>query len=686
MRRDYDFGLLTTVLLGALLALGLAACGDSGGDDEGGGEDAAEVQAIEQALEMEDGGLNTEDDAPVFGDEATFEELGELAEDEVVQDEVAEDAEVVAAEEHPHAKAFAVSLAWGQLRLNPDVAAATVWEGTVTVNRGALVVRRRILFEEGDSFTRPDRRTVAFESTTRPHRDGLLLHWVLSPEMDVDVEGVPAMTFTSGDYSATVTVGQMIRHLRVDEVGDAAGNRVAVHAFELRPGLCAQGFLTGRWISAPGRDDLGRWIGRWVQADGSLAGHLRGVWGRRQDGERVLFARYIDRTGTFRGLIRGRYADGAFAGVYVDPEHKVLGRLGGHYVLATEGERRGGFFRGRWGRACPDDPEAVQEALEEGEEGLDMEDGEDHFADDAFAELDELDEDPAVDDGIEEQDDAVRQARERVDGPALAVDVAWGYLRLRPEGRPRVWGSQDQPATITVSRGALVVLRRRKFEERTDGLLLPRNERRTVALRSVTGPHWDGLKLLWLLDRQLDPNLEADAPATMTFTSGDVEHTVTLAAPPEPVLPLQVTELDDAGHSLLVSGYLVRPLPDDACRLGVLGGRWIQLPRASQAAGAPAGLFYGRWMGALGGVEGHLRGVWGVRDGAPLLAAKILGVDGRFIGLMVGTYAADTFTAQWRTRAGEAGSIRGRYWEPADTDLRGGLFHGGYASSECLAE
>ena len=265
------------------------------------------------------------------------------------------------------------------------------------------------------------------------------------------------------------------------------------------------------------------------------------------------------------------------------------------------------------------------------------------------------------------------------------MDVAWGYLRLRPDGRPRVWGTEDQPAAITVSRGALVVLRRRKFEQRTDGLLLPRNDRRSVELRSATGPHWDGLRLLWLLDRDLDPALGPDDPYTMTFTSGDAEHTVTLAAPPEPLLPLQVAELDDAGHKLLVQGHLVRPLPD-ACRAGVLGGRWIQAPRASAAAGAPVGLFYGRWMGALGGVEGHLRGVWGVRDGTPMLAAKIVGVDGRFIGLMVGTYADGVFNAQWRTRAGEAGVIRGRYWEPNEGDLRGGLFHGGYASQECLSE
>ena len=84
-----------------------------------------------------------------------------------------------------------------------------------------------------------------------------------------------------------------------------------------------------------------------VNAEGEIVGHMRGIYGRRANGERVFFAKYINRAGEFRGILHGTYADGHFIGRWRTRDGDV-GGLRGEYVENLPGPRVGGHYMGRW--------------------------------------------------------------------------------------------------------------------------------------------------------------------------------------------------------------------------------------------------------------------------------------------------------------------------------------------------
>jgi hypothetical protein len=101
--------------------------------------------------------------------------------------------------------------------------------------------------------------------------------------------------------------------------------------------------MRGRWVAL--REHLGVYRGLVTNEAGEVTGHVRGIWGQRQSGEKVMFGKYISADGTFRGILAGTYDAGEFRARWIvrGGDHGVLG---GHYMDSPE--VRGGAFMGRW--------------------------------------------------------------------------------------------------------------------------------------------------------------------------------------------------------------------------------------------------------------------------------------------------------------------------------------------------
>ncbi len=324
---------LSLVISTALLAG--AACSEPPGQD---------VESVSAGLELENGGLDTEDEAPQF-DEARAFEAAALEHDVAVTDTLDADAAVVAMRERPDGLRARVAIVWGELppdRTGDDT--VHDWSGSLALNRGALVVRRRIGFEEGMDQVAPrtNRLSVEFQSVTRPFADGLVL------EVLDDAPGaVEPLTLTYTTRDGTVRGSFPIVQLLAGPISVQvdAENRIVATGLRRDQDACEHGFMRGRWHALAANRGVFR--GVVADADGAPIGHLRGIWGTRRSGEPVFFAKYINRGGEFRGLFTGHYADGNFRGRWLTRagEH---GRAGGHYRESLPGPEVGGGFIGRW--------------------------------------------------------------------------------------------------------------------------------------------------------------------------------------------------------------------------------------------------------------------------------------------------------------------------------------------------
>lgn len=322
----------TRAFLAAALIAAIPACTD----------DPDDADVIASALEEENGGLDMEDEAPLFGEPEAL-AAAEVASAVPFTDAMAEDAETVAMLEQPGAVHGNVALIWGQLP--PDAAPedyARDWSGRLSVNRGALIVRRTIRFEPATDAILPrvDRTFVDFESVTRPFADGVVLT-IVDPTPGA---GPLTLTYDLADGSThAIDLASLLDGPEVREV-DSQGDRIAAVALR-NADACDHGFLRGRWRAL--RPGLGGLLGEVSDDDGALIGHVRGIWGQRQNGERVFFGKYIDADGAFRGIFAGHWAAGDFHGRWLVAAGE-RGRLDGMYRESAPGQVVGGVFLGRW--------------------------------------------------------------------------------------------------------------------------------------------------------------------------------------------------------------------------------------------------------------------------------------------------------------------------------------------------
>lgn len=319
--------------LALLLATSTFACVDNAETTD----DAAEVTT---ALERDNGGLDTTDEAPMFGDQGAYEAMA-IEREATFADPMASDASVMSLEAAPHAARHRVLIAWGHMPADPAATTGRDWSGSLALSRGALVVGRTIGFEQTTDriLPRTSADAVAFESVTRPFADGLVLR-VLVPD---PAQGAPHLTYTSADSATTydLDLAQLINGPVSIDAGD--GNRVVAVALPDND-ACDHGFMRGRWIALqPGK---GVYRGVIANESGEPTGHIRGIWGQRQNGDHVMFGKFIATDGSFRGLLVGTYENGQFRARWLTRagDH---GLAGGVYFDAPN--VKGGTFAGRWG-------------------------------------------------------------------------------------------------------------------------------------------------------------------------------------------------------------------------------------------------------------------------------------------------------------------------------------------------
>jgi len=124
------------------------------------------------------------------------------------------------------------------------------------------------------------------------------------------------------------------------------------------------GRLVGRfWNDQPDSDSgssPGIFRGQWFDANGQLAGYIRGRYQPAPADELpaglaaggLFRGRYVDLDGRFRGFIFGRYGrdagaeQGMFAGRWVGRDGQELGELRGRWI--DDPQANGGMFGGRW--------------------------------------------------------------------------------------------------------------------------------------------------------------------------------------------------------------------------------------------------------------------------------------------------------------------------------------------------
>ncbi len=319
--------------------------------------DEADVDEIAANIELEDGGYDMLDEAPAFGVDNTFTELGLTGVETDVVDPLASDPEVLAMDGDAKAVAFKVTVLWGMMP--PDRAATDPyqWDGALSVNRGAILARRTIRFEgrTDEVLPRADRKVVAFRSTTMPHMDGMRL-LVIDPTPTATEPLVLTYTGRNG-YTYSVAMRALLDGPQSEAV-DENGNRIAAAAEARMVDPCEHGFIRGRWHKVA--DGRGRFIGRVANADGEGIGHLRGIYGQRANGNKVFFGKYINKNGVFKGIFRGTYGEGQFHGKWVTRDGEK-GALGGEYRESIPGPETGGHFLGAWRELTCNVPERLRD-------------------------------------------------------------------------------------------------------------------------------------------------------------------------------------------------------------------------------------------------------------------------------------------------------------------------------------
>ncbi|MFQ5823483.1 MAG: hypothetical protein ACE5JB_05460 [bacterium] len=334
------FSLFVLVFLATFLLIG---CGKNqliSPDEELEGEE-------ELSLDKEFGGFDTSDEAIGFGDPNM---VDDFTEDADVADAFSVEAETIEALNADTVKAYFLRITWGQLEGDSTATEVIDWSGSAEINKGTLVLLKTIRFERNDfiHLPRESRQKIDFTSFTKPHFDGITIAIIDNDTTQENVEGT--FTLNAGSYSKVLAFSELDSLELVEPVG-TEGNEVSIISRSKEIVPFAGGFLSGRWVKT--RANGGIFRGRWINSLGTNAGHLRGIWGINQQGEKVFFGKYISMNGEFRGLLAGEWEytrdehRGIFRGRWVNRAITIIGTLKGHFKTGRPGDGRG-FFHGRW--------------------------------------------------------------------------------------------------------------------------------------------------------------------------------------------------------------------------------------------------------------------------------------------------------------------------------------------------
>ncbi len=373
-------------LFSLLLAVFIFGAGCDSGSDYTAGPASAEQEETVIDLDSPTGGFSLSDEEPAFGeaDLYTYSKDEKVYDDEINNDPVMER---YRNRNRKGVKRFRLRAIWGRLPSYQDSSSADCygldWSGSLTFNRGIVVIEKLIAFEPGDYITRKDRSTIEWVSNTCPHVDGIQVR-LIAPPAFADCDSVntdstriaePALTISTGPYTKSFTLEEL-EALELIEPVDRCCNGIALNSYIRYPG-CPTGHLLGKWksiepdtipsdsTSSGGTEKilLGYFRGVWLGENGRIGGYLKGAYGQNSSGESVFFGKYIDFKGRFKGLLKGYYEvspvdtfaysppRGIFRGRWFNRNLTPQGSLKGDWVTDTEGN---GFFHGRWIKNCLD--------------------------------------------------------------------------------------------------------------------------------------------------------------------------------------------------------------------------------------------------------------------------------------------------------------------------------------------
>ena len=239
----------------------------------------------------------------------------------------------------------------------------------------------------------------------------------------------------------------------------------------------------------------------------------------------------------------------------------------------------------------------------------------------------------------------------------VRVAILWGFLAPHPGATETI----DWSGSLRVTNAGVRVLRRLTFEEPAV-VLRPRTDVHIVEFESQTRPHADGL----LLDVVLAPSLNpVGGPVTLTFDTAPFAETIVI----EPGMRRsRIAQVDDAGH--VVAYQIIRP-DTRQCSEGIFRGLWRTTRTPDDRE---VGLLKARFATDDGRLQGHLRGVLGVRqNGHQVFYARMADFGGQFYAVVAGRYGDGKFAGLLLGRGHEVqGLVRGRYVD-GDGDHDGGF-------------
>ncbi len=315
-------------------------------------------------ISEEFGGFKPIDEEPAFGSAVI---ASEMTDDVEFDDPMLSTSEVEAVITNETADIYALRIVWGQLRFDSTVTEVTDWSGSLSVSRGAEVLRRLIKFEDGQDYIldRTDRKLIEWTSLTTVHHDGIFVN-IIIPKLDDTIVATPeTITFSTAPFEISFDIADLAALDTIYYLDDSSA--VAFQSFKVERVGCPKGFLAGRW----GKDEAGVNIfyGKWMSQHNILKGHLSGSWANNE-----FFGKYIDRSGKFEGLIKGKYHTGNsfspkhrhagwFRGYYYNADGNILGVLKGHYHENPKETGMGNFF-GRWKNYCGQIPD-IDDGMED---------------------------------------------------------------------------------------------------------------------------------------------------------------------------------------------------------------------------------------------------------------------------------------------------------------------------------
>ncbi len=326
--------------------------------------DAALVSAIEEITNQLGlgqvgtlAGMEETDEAPAFGNLVFADAFGTADAPELSTDVVTDP--VLSDLPPDRLKLYSVLALWGRVRphLNSEWSPLQ-WDPALQVAEGdAMRVRREILFELGDEVHPQEQRNlVTMTSRTGPHIDGVVAQVAIVTPGTITPDDPTTATATDEQFLAFRSLPYSVKvpaddlgGLHVAEVIDDTGNGVLLASLRRPPGLCAVGFMQGRWIRTG--DQGGVFGGVWHQANGRREGYLAGRWGVTASGERVFHGKIVNMEGQFLAFMAGSYGDGVYEGEIYGRGRALLGYVRGRYT----GEDGHGLFLGGWRQACVTD-------------------------------------------------------------------------------------------------------------------------------------------------------------------------------------------------------------------------------------------------------------------------------------------------------------------------------------------